>query len=457
MREALLASVITLSSLLGGCGGSAAPQVTTPTLTISLSPSSSQSVLQGTTLKITATVNNDSTGKGVSWSLSGVGSLSAQTSTSVTYNAPANVASNSAATVSAVSVADSSVSASLTITVTPPGPLPLGTVSNVASTACPADFFSSITECSTATVSCPGTDDLGVTFGSATPPGTIKGTIFLHAGAAGTTALTAASYVDSYYAGGYRVVDLEWQSDWEIATSAGTENIKLAACRPATLLQYVYENIHGGATGQGAMCAHGNSAGAAAMAYAITWYGSGAFLDKLLLTSGPVLSDIEAGCEVPNVPPITVCPAGQFGCVGSPWTDFPQYQSPVNALQTWTGDPTCNNVPAGQSTSSASNAAWKAQSIVDGTPNANFSYPQTAVSGWLCAPAAEQNNSAAQAQYFYEQILGPSQVAQYSVNRIEGCTSDEDIWNGTTTSGSSGFTSSVADMLDPVAGCVKRH
>jgi hypothetical protein len=341
-----------------------------------------------------------------------------------------------------------------------PSPVPtgLGTVSSVSSQTCPTDFSSGMT-CFQATVSCANTDDMGVIYGYKTPAGAVKGTIFLHAGAGGTTAFslgpTGQSYIDSYYGNGYRVVQLEWASQWETATSAGTENIKTAACRPATLLKYVYQNVHGGSVGAGAMCAQGHSAGSAAMAYALTWYQADSFLDKAILTSGPVLGDIEAGCQVPNVPPITVCPSGQYGCVGQPWSDAPQFQQGMNAPQEWTGDKTCNNVPARESTSAASNTAWKAQSIVDGSASANFSYPKTALSGWLCSNGL--NPSAAQGEYYFENINGPSQAAAFSLNRVDGCPGAEDIWNGTISSGESAFTASVNDMLDPVAGCLKRH
>jgi hypothetical protein len=342
----------------------------------------------------------------------------------------------------------------------PPSPSPgPGSVSGVSSlSTCPADFYPGMA-CYQATVSCANTDDIKVIYGYKTPASAVKGTIFLHAGSGGTAAFSygpvGKTYVDSYFTNGYRVVELEWASDWEIATAAGPENIKSAACRPATILNYVYLNIHGGSAGQGGMCAHGNSAGSAAMAYALTWYKSDAFLDKVVLTSGPVLGDIEAGCQVPNVPPITVCASGQFGCVGGPWTDAPQYQPGSNAPQKWTGDKTCNNVPAGQSTTAASNAAWKAQSIVDGTANANFSYPKTALSGWLCSNGL--NPSAAQGQYYFQNIQGPSQTASFSLNRVDNCNEAEDVWNGTTSTGQNAFDASVNDMVDPVAGCVKRH
>jgi hypothetical protein len=339
------------------------------------------------------------------------------------------------------------------------GQLSLGTVSSVTPVrTCPTGFYPGMA-CFTATVSCPATDDIGVTFGYATPPGVLQGTIFLHAGSAGTGPFDygrdGETYVNSYYQAGYRVVELEWAKSWEIATSSGSENIKMAACRPATLLRYVYDNIHGGASGEGAMCAHGNSAGSAAMAYALTWYGASSFLDKVVLTSGPVLGDIEAGCQVPNVPPVDICAPGQFGCKGEAWSSPPQYPQGGNILQTWTGDRTCNNVPPGQSTSGASNAAWLAQSVSDGTPEANYDYPKTALSGWLCSNAL--NCSAAQGQYYFRNFTNSSQTAAYSLNRIDGCRLAEDIWDGVTSDGISGFTASVKDMTDPLVGCVKRH
>ncbi len=56
-------------------------------------------------MNITASVANDSSGKGVSWSLTGAGTLSNQTTTGVTYTAPATVTSTFVATVVATSIA----------------------------------------------------------------------------------------------------------------------------------------------------------------------------------------------------------------------------------------------------------------------------------------------------------------------------------------------------------------
>jgi hypothetical protein len=87
-------------------------------VTLALTPSTAQFIDQGQTLNISLTT--DTSGMGVTWTLSGAGSLSNKTTTSVTYNAPGPVSSNMTATVTATSVANTSVTAPLMITVAPP-------------------------------------------------------------------------------------------------------------------------------------------------------------------------------------------------------------------------------------------------------------------------------------------------------------------------------------------------
>lgn len=102
--------------LIAGCASS-------PPISVSLSPSSVQSVQQGQTISISAAVMNDSSNQGVTWSLSGAacsggcGSLTGQTTTTVAYNAPTAIPSNLTVMLTATSVAQPSKSASLIITV----------------------------------------------------------------------------------------------------------------------------------------------------------------------------------------------------------------------------------------------------------------------------------------------------------------------------------------------------
>lgn len=108
-------SSVSTKSGTGGSGGS-----TSNAITVSItSPTSSPTIQAGQTVSITAAVANDSSNQGVTWAVSGGGTLSNETTTGATYNAPASVSSNTDVTVTATSVADTSASATLKITVTP--------------------------------------------------------------------------------------------------------------------------------------------------------------------------------------------------------------------------------------------------------------------------------------------------------------------------------------------------
>jgi hypothetical protein len=139
LSRSTLTTITALSFALAyaGCGGSTAP----PAITVSLSPSAAQAIDQGQTLGISAAVANDSSNKGVTWSVSGGGTLSSQVGASVTYTAPATVTAATAVTVTATSAASTSASASVAITVNPDpavttaGALPAATTNTAYSAA----------------------------------------------------------------------------------------------------------------------------------------------------------------------------------------------------------------------------------------------------------------------------------------------------------------------------------
>lgn len=108
---------VAIVAVAGGCSSS-------PPISVMLSPSSAKAIDQGQTVGITATVTNDTSSRGVSWSLTGPGSLSnaigLPPTPSVTYNPPTtNLTSGQLATVIATSEADQTKSASVQITVNP--------------------------------------------------------------------------------------------------------------------------------------------------------------------------------------------------------------------------------------------------------------------------------------------------------------------------------------------------
>jgi predicted dienelactone hydrolase len=102
-----------LAAMLAGCGGGTSTPP--PKISVTFGGGNSQTIGQGQSITITATIANDPLGKGVSWSLAGPGSISKQTSTSVEYDAPASVATNGSATITATALASPTVSAVYTV------------------------------------------------------------------------------------------------------------------------------------------------------------------------------------------------------------------------------------------------------------------------------------------------------------------------------------------------------
>jgi hypothetical protein len=114
-------SCVLFLGLLGSCLFFAGC-VGTPSVfnAVQLTPSGTATIGQGQSLGIGATVLNDTSAAGVTWTLSGPGALSSSTTTGVLYTAPPSVGSATTATVTATSVAFPAQMASLTIAIEPP-------------------------------------------------------------------------------------------------------------------------------------------------------------------------------------------------------------------------------------------------------------------------------------------------------------------------------------------------
>ena len=307
---------------------------------------------------------------------------------------------------------------------------------------------------------CSNAQDLAFTYGSLIPSGVVNGIIVYFDGGDGTSASGEATEVEMlqyYVAQNYGVVQVQWSAAWQAtynpwppAPTPNVSNVQAAACRPATVLDYVYKNVYPTITVNGnslaGMCAQGFSAGSAAIAYSLAYYG--AVLDNVELISGPVMSDIKQGCQIPAAPSITVCPAGQLGCQlggGPSWTLPPTYvPNGSEYVGAWTNDLTCTS---SYGTSPTSNADWLAQSIVDQGTGATptFNYPNTGMTGWLCRSLENQrsncsgsnykydlcpNNSSTQGEIFYDQITSPSQTAHYNVYAVDNCFGPEGVPQG---------------------------
>ncbi len=120
MKKLLL--MFSALSLLCGCGGGSQAQK----MSVSLTPSAQTSIDQGQALNFSAKVADDTSGDGVTWSMSGTscsgtacGTFSNKTTSAATYNAPTSVSANMTVKVSATSVADTTKTMSSNVVLSP--------------------------------------------------------------------------------------------------------------------------------------------------------------------------------------------------------------------------------------------------------------------------------------------------------------------------------------------------
>jgi hypothetical protein len=315
--------------------------------------------------------------------------------------------------------------------------LPLGTLTpgnNGGSVQCPPGFNNLMT-CYSATVSdCKDYTGativpLGLTFGITKLPANPKGVVVLHAGNGGTEPLKQP---DNYFASdifnaGFQVVQIGWDEPWELLGASGPYDVKGAACRPGTFFQYIYQTYYlpiARDASKPGYCLMGTSAGAGAVGMYLAHYGGDATVDEAEMWAGPQFADVKQGCEIPPAPPVTVCPVtlGSPCALGvTPWTYAPAYENSYSnlLLYEWVGggvnnttNEACSNThnistndPVDQ------NALWKNMSVVDGQSDANFNYPDTAISAYLCAYGGDggnggdsKNPSSQQGWIFYSQF-----------------------------------------------------
>jgi hypothetical protein len=119
--------VLALALVGGGCSNSAPP------ISVSLSPGTPTATDQGQPIKLTATVVNDRSNKGVTWTLTGPGALSVPNGLSIFYNPPTGAfVAGEQATIKATSAADRTQSASEQINVNAVPQIPFQTLANGA-------------------------------------------------------------------------------------------------------------------------------------------------------------------------------------------------------------------------------------------------------------------------------------------------------------------------------------
>jgi hypothetical protein len=193
----------------------------------------------------------------------------------------------------------------------------LGTVSELADACRDGAGALPGTRCQVVEVSCPGIPALRAQVRITDPSTAVsaRGTILFGTGGGGESfyegSQTARVMMRSLADSGFRIVQRAWDEQWE----SGGAGLAAAACRYATLLTWVNDQLKT----EGAMCATGNSGGSAEIGYALSRFGREEILDLAVPTGGPVMSRVDLGCldfdawvdECQQVPDGTTCePAG---------------------------------------------------------------------------------------------------------------------------------------------------
>jgi hypothetical protein len=265
--------------------------------------------------------------------------------------------------------------------------LPLGKVTSVTPLAsCPPGAMQGAA-CSTIVVQCPGIEDLPATIAVAQPNVAPKGTIFAHLGGGGTDFFTAN--LGAMLSAGYRTFQIAWSTDWEQTKSAG---ILQGACRPATAMQWAYDNVQKGDTTT-AFCGIGHSGGSAVLAYSLAHYGMERVLDYAQLQAGPPFGRIDYACDPASYmgPPRMLCPENP----DAPITLKPE-------VGTWENTGDC-----GGTATDSDRAKWAADSVV--SPGADYDYGATPVDFIDCA--TNPNGTTGGAYFYSSAIKSPHTVS----------------------------------------------
>ena len=252
----------------------------------------------------------------------------------------------------------------------------------------------------------------------------MKGTVTHFAGSGGEGFEKTG---EAEYAGaGLRQVFVGWATDWEQTKSSG---IKAAGCRPATVLKWVFDEIHGGSRTV-AFCGQGSSGGSGQLGYALAHYGMADYLDYVNELSGPPFARIDLGCNGDAPATAAVCGVSDTMKLPQKLSSWENIQAPLTCGST--------GVPAPEL------ERWKSDSIAYGGV---YAYPKTDVEFFDCTYQATAVTAMAQ---IYMNAITQAEadaglVGYHCYGQADGC-----VGEGL----GSGATQAVNSLL---AGCKPRH
>jgi len=238
-----------------------------------------------------------------------------------------------------------------------------------STTSCPTSQVGIGGTCYKVTVTCPDVDPINPLVKVTSPSGTSKGTVVMMVGG-GADALYEDPAIFTY---GSVTVNTLVQAGFTTAQIAfetppagfltGPGGPRKLACRPATLSQWIHDNVAPPST---AFCGTGNSGGSGALAYALGHYNLSQTFDMVELTSGPVFSRIDHGCECNQAPLTSSCSGSVTECYG---TNAQMFIDPAYT------NSDCSNAETTHDT--ANSTLWLNDSLL--SSDATLSFPHTTV------------------------------------------------------------------------------
>ena len=123
------------------------------------------------------------------------------------------------------------------------------------------------------------------------PEGETIGTIVTYSGGLGTYYKKA--FNEESLKKGYRVIQIKWNEGWFKASKEEQEGFRKLAVHPASITQYIYDNL---VEKDKPFILYGYSGGAAQIAYMLSFYGIDNITDKAIIFAGFWMGRLDIGC-----------------------------------------------------------------------------------------------------------------------------------------------------------------
>jgi hypothetical protein len=172
--------------------------------------------------------------------------------------------------------------------------LPLGTLTPMTGSDpnCPAGFA-----CRAFQVSCAMTPNVSGFYSYRVAPNPI-GVVIFFSGLGGTSWWSGANQflpamVNDLISAGYSVIQVRWKTGWLESASGVDSGLSKLACRPATVINYLYKTFQ---PATNYLVITGNSGGSSQVSYSLAYYSLDGIVDVLIPTSGPPHSALQKSC-----------------------------------------------------------------------------------------------------------------------------------------------------------------